>query len=173
MPNTLVALDPGTHDAGVALFVDGRLVECALIRPKPDTPFEVARHVGMWVRRAIGNVSGPGRVNTLICEGQQVYPGPRRENPNALFPLAQVVGGVMQVVDAFERRIVLPRQWTGGVPKEVRQRRFLATLDANETAIIMSVKCPKSKLHNVIDACSLGRWALGRLPVEPEGGFVQ
>jgi hypothetical protein len=173
MPYTLVALDPGAHDAGIAFFVDGRLTECALLRPKPDTPFEIARVAGMWVRRALMNAGGNGRINSLICEGQFVYPGPRRNNPNDLFPLAQVVGGAMQTIDSFERRVISPREWTGSVPKEVRHRRFLATLDARETAIIMATKCPKTKLHNVIDACALGRWALGRLPVEPEGGFVQ
>ncbi len=172
MAYTLLAVDPGAHDAGVAFFIDGRLLECALLRPKPDTPYEVARHVGMWARRVAMN-SGSGRVNRLVCEGQFVYPGPRRNNPNDLFPLAQVVGGVMQTVDCFERNIVMPKEWTGSVPKEVRHRRFLATLDAHETAIILGTKCPKTKLHNVIDACALGRWALGRLPVEPDGGFVQ
>lgn len=176
MTHTLLAVDPGAHDAGVAFYVAGNLADCTLLRPKPlgEAPtYDVARYVALWASRCMYNLGDPeGRVSQLIVEGQQVYPGPRREDPNALFALAQVVGGVMARVDAFEREIILPRVWTKGVPKEVRQRRFLASLNQRETALISAIK-PASKAHNAIDAAMLGAYKLGRIRNDQDERFQQ
>jgi len=168
MTSTMLVVDPGKKDAGVAFFVAGRLVEVALIVPPTPTPYEVARYVEMWVRRCMYNHAGDGgRVGLVLCEDQQVY-GRSRGNPNDLLPLAQTVGGVLARVDAFDRQLVLPRIWTGGVPKPVRQRRLLAGLQPAELALIKAIK-PASKAHNVIDAVHIGLWHLDRVrTVDPD-----
>lgn len=78
----------------------------------------------------------------------------------------------MARVDAFEREVILPRIWTGGIPKEVRQRHFLAAASEWERDMLMAIR-PAKKRHNAIDAVMLGAYVLGRLPTEPEGGYVQ
>lgn len=158
---TMLVVDPGKNDAGVAFFVAGKLTEAALIAPPDGTPYEVARYVAAWARRCmINSGDAEGRVGLVLCENQQIY-GRGLGNPNDLLPLAQCVGGVLARVDAFDRQLVLPRVWTGGVPKAVRQRRFLATLQPHELAMVKKVK-PASKAHNVIDAIHIGMWHLGR-----------
>jgi hypothetical protein len=168
---TILAVDPGKNDAGVAFFVAGRLVEIALIQPPEGTPYEVARYVSMWARRCMFNhANDEGRVGLVLVEGQQIY---RRSkgDPNDLLPLAQCIGGVLARVDSFDRQIVLPAKWTGGVPKPVRQRRLLARLHPEELAMIKAIK-PATKAHNVIDAVHIGMWHIGRVET-PTDGMVQ
>lgn len=179
MTHTLVSVDPGSHYAGVAFYVAGHLADVGLVRPHPlgkASTYDVALHVSMWVRRCMHNLGQPeGRVSQLICEGQQIYPGPRRNDPNDMVPLAQVVGGVQARVDAFEREIVMPRIWTKSVPKEVRQRRYLASLDEREMSLIDAVvsKVPKDYRHDVIDAAMIGAYKLGKLGLNPDERLKQ
>jgi hypothetical protein len=171
--HTLLAVDPGKHDAGVAFFVDGVLTDCTFIEVPDGTPYEVAKLVAVWSRRCMMNLGDPdGRISQVVVEGQQIYRGPSKQDPNDLLPLAQTVGGVLARVDAFDREVVLPRVWTGGVPKEVRQRRFLANASQWERDMLMAIR-PARKRHNAVDAAMLGAYVLGRLPAEPEGGYVQ
>jgi hypothetical protein len=172
---TLLSVDPGKHDAGVAFFVDGVLADVAFLSPPGGGPYEVARTVASWAARCMMNLGDPsGRVNLLICEGQQIYRGGRvgKQDPNDLLPLAQVVGGVMARVEAFERRVILPKDWTGGIPKPVRQRHFLSGASEWERSQLLAIK-PATKRHNVVDAVMMGAYVLGRLKNEPEGGYTQ
>ena len=121
------------------------------------------------------NLGDPrGRISLVACEGQQIYRGGRAglQDPNDLLPLAQVVGGVLARVDCFERRIIMPKDWTGGIPKAVRQRHFLAGTSEWERNLLLAIK-PATKRHNVVDAVMMGAYVLGRLKNEPEGGYTQ
>ena len=151
-PHLLLSVDPGKTLAGVAIFQGGVLVRCALVRA--DDPYRVAVGVGVW--------SDPyAPYDDLVVEGQQVYGGPRRSDPNDLLPLAQVVGGVQARVRAQNRHIILPGKWTGRVKKEIRCERTLAALrDSGEIAVLESVKIPASLLHNTLDAIAMGKWFL-------------
>jgi hypothetical protein len=170
--HTLLAVDPGKSDAGVAFFVNGILTDASFLEVPDGSPYEVAKVVSAWARRCMMNLGDPdGRVGQLVVEGQQIYRHVRQD-PNDLLPLAQTVGGVLARVDAFEREVILPRVWTGGIPKEVRQRHFLASASEWERDMLMAIR-PAKKRHNAIDAVMLGAYVLGRLPVEPEGGYVQ
>jgi hypothetical protein len=164
MVDTLLSVDPGKRDAGVAFFVAGQLAEATWLAPPNDPlPFDVAKQVAMWARRCMMNLGdSEGRVSTLIVEGQQIYGRGNPATSNELLYLAQLVGGVLARVDHFEHRIVLPRVWTGGVPKPVRQRRFLSQCTDRERAMIEAIK-PANKRHNAIDAITMGAWYLGRL----------
>ena len=173
MVHTLGVVDPGKNDAGLAFFVGGHLAEVAFIVPPNGGPYEVARLAAVWFRRAMMNIGDPeGRMSKLVCEGQQIYGRGGPQNPNDLLPLAQTVGGVMARVDAFEREIVLPKTWTGGIPKEIRQRHFLAALKPHESNLLLAIK-PAGKRHNVIDAAHLGFYVLGRTRTTPEEGYKQ
>lgn len=172
---TLLSVDPGKHDAGVAFYIDGVLSDAAFLAPPGGGPYEVAKAVSSWAARCMMNIGDPtGRVSVLICEGQQIYRGGRagKADPNDLLPLAQVVGGVLARVEAFERRVIQPKDWTGGIPKEVRQRHFLSGASAWERGLLLAIK-PANKRHNVVDAVMMGAYVLGRLKNEPEGGYTQ
>ena len=171
MTHTLLAVDPGKTHAGVAFFCNRNLVSAQLITAA--SPFEVARHVEMWVwllrdKLPKGTITSSGKLNVLVTEGQQIYPGVRAQNPNDLLPLAYVCGAVQARIDAFDRLMPFPREWKGSVPKEVFTRRILQRLDHDALKIISGLKCPAAKKHNVIDAVGLGLWGLGVAP-EKEG----
>jgi hypothetical protein len=173
MAHTLLAVDPGKHDAGVAFFISGVLTDAALLIPKEPSPYNVAREVAMWARRCMMNLGDPdGRISMVIVEGQQIYPTTSLSQSQQLLFLAQVVGGVLARVDCFDHKIVLPKEWTKGVPKPVRQRRFLSVCSKYETDLIMAIK-PAAKRHNTIDAICLGAFELGRLRVTDPKEEVQ
>lgn len=177
MTATLLAIDPGAKYCGAALYVDGKLYAAAYLAPKPGTARSVAVTLEAWLYRVAQSradlVTSTGKVGRLVVESQQVYAGPSRGNPNDLIAVAQTAGAIMARIEAYEHQLVLPRVWTGGIPKEIRLRRFLQTLDADETAVITSLKLPQSKLKDTADAAALGKWALGKLPTEPESGWKQ
>jgi len=161
--DTLLAVDPGKRDAGLAFYIGGVLADAAWLAPPNAMPYDVAKHVAMWARRCMINLGDPeGRISMLVVEGQQIYPKGGTAQANELLHLAQLVGGVLARVDCFDRRVVLPREWTGGIPKPVRQRRFLSSATDGEKRLIEAIK-PVSKRHNTIDAICLGAWQLGRL----------
>jgi hypothetical protein len=162
---TLVAVDPGKELAGVAYFRDDTLVAAALIRPDPATPYWVARFVAEWVQR---EVKEP--LDAILCEAQQIYPGPRKADPNDLLPLAYVAGAVQARINAGQYGLVLPRVWTGGVPKDVRVRKVLNELTPEETDVFNEVAGPKGKMHNVVDAIGIGLFALKRFNTK---GYAQ
>lgn len=154
-----ISIDPGKKDCGIAYFVDGRLKDCALLAPTPGTPYSVALAASAWASR-----TGVKVFDLLVVEGQQVYAGPRKQDPNDLIPLAETVGGVMARIQAARTLHPLPREWTKQVPKEVRQRRILGWIKANQPEafdLIDSVVDKVAKAHNIIDAVHLGYWGLG------------
>ncbi len=146
-------LDPGKNVAGCAFFRDGELTDCTLIRG--TDPLDVAGQAAEWFAM-------PGPVDELITEGQFVYPGPRKNNPNDLVPLTFCCGAVHALVIAHKRVIVMPNVWTKGTPKEIRLARAEAALPEAEKKILDAVKCPKSLRHNVVDSIALGKWYLER-----------
>lgn len=152
----VLAVDPGKEQAGVALFDAGVLVQCALLAAK-DT-YTLARLVEAWHRKHWANRTS---VDSLAVEGQQIYPG-RRSNPNDLLPLAYLAGAVHARIPCLEARTVYPRDWTGGVPKEIRTPKVLRCLTREEQALIEGLHLPKSKVHNVIDAVGIGLYVCTR-----------
>lgn len=143
---TTGVVDPGKNMAGVALFWGTKLVSCSLVEGKDE--LALIRAVAEWFPP----------LDVLITEGQEVYPGPRRSNPNDLFPLTFVCGGVHALKTARERYVILPRIWTKGTPKEIRLKRLPSLLDEKELAIYTAVKRPKAVQHNVGDAVNIGKW---------------
>jgi hypothetical protein len=163
--DTLIAADPGKRDCGIAFFVAGVLADAAWLAPPNGGPYEVAQYAAAWTRRCMMNLGdAEGRVSTLVVEGQQIYRVTNLAQSNDLLDLAQTVGGVMARIDAFDRKVILPRVWTGGIPKPIRQRHYLASASEGERSRLMAIK-PAAKRHNVIDAVCLGAWYLGRVRV--------
>lgn len=148
--HSLLAVDPGKKACGVAYFEDGVLVRCGL--PRGVGAYETALAVASW--------HGPAAVSDLVVEGQQVYGGRIRADPNDLLPLAQVVGAVFARVPHLNRANPLPRQWKGSVAKDVFTARIRAALTDPEAELLSSLELPKSTEHNVLDAIGLGKWWL-------------
>ena len=56
---------------------------------------------------------------------------------------------------------LFPADWKGQVPKEVMTERIRRSLTEEERGRIE--KCKASLMHNVLDACGIGLYRLGRL----------
>ena len=165
MVDTLVAVDPGKRDCGIAFYVAGVLADAAWLAPPKGGPYDIAAHAAAWTRRCMMNLGdSEGRVSTLVVEGQQIYRHTGLAQSNDMIDVALTAGAVLARIDAFERKVILPGLWTGKIPKPIRQRHYLASASEGEQARLMAIK-PATKRHNVIDAVCLGAWYLGRVRV--------
>lgn len=158
-PRSLVAVDPGKSACGVALFINERFRAGAYL--KAEETFDLGIAVESWVRQHQKRFTLPDTVDVLVVEGQQIYGAVSYANPNDLLPLAYLAGAVFARVPAHARRMPLPRQWKGSLKKELFTRRILSSMRADERIVLEEVDCPKSKLHNVLDAVGLGLWSIG------------
>ena len=158
-PRTVFALDPGKLTCGVALFVNERFRVGAFL--KADNTFLLGKEVGTWAKAQSNRFALPEVIDTLVCEGQQVYPGMRAANPNDLLPLAYLCGAVQGRIQAHQCLMPLPKTWKGTLRKEAFTRRILSRLGKDELEILKDVKCPPSLLHNVVDAVGLALWTMG------------
>ncbi len=162
----LVAVDPGLRGCGVAVFRDGVLVDASYVRSaclKERGP--VAWRLMVAALAAHVESVAPDATE-LVVELPQVYPQGRYRknvpfaNPADLIELAAVVGGVATSSNATLAFALLPREWTGGVPKGERNTATEGQLAPEELAAYRP--CVKSLRHNVTDAVGLGLHYLGR-----------
>ena len=147
----LVAVDPGVHACGVAVFRDTKLERAAYVE-SGGGPLQLRDAVKHWLA-----LTEPAR---LVVEKPQVYQARlQKGDPNDLIDLAVVVGTMLTILPDSET--VLPARWKGQVPKEIMNVRVMSKLAPAEEA---RVSWPKARLrHNVIDAIGIGLWAVGRL----------
>ena len=151
----LITCDPGGwKHAAWALFQEDRLVRCNLFRAKDfvDLSWAFAHQL-------------PSYVDECICEVPQIY-DPRRQvtRQQDLIGLAVVSGAFAQSVRADKILYVKPREWKGGVPKKIHNKRVMSTLDREELDIVDALNVPTSLRHNVLDSIGIGLWRLRRLP---------
>jgi hypothetical protein len=158
-PRTVLALDPGKLTCGVALFINESFRAGAFL--KADNTFLLGEAVEEWWQQQRTRFTLPALCDTLVCEGQQIYPGMRTANPNDLLPLSYLCGAVQARVKAYQCLMPLPKTWKGSLRKESFTRRILSSLRKDELQILKELKCPESKLHNVVDAVGLGLWHIG------------
>lgn len=153
-PFYLGVVDPGKCYVGLSYFENGVLVDAHLV--KEATPLLVAAETEQWF------LHQTSVLDVLLTEGQQVYPGPRRADPNDLLPLAFMCGACAAMVQAKSHVSVLPRIWTKGTPKEIRLNRLRADLSPEELKVgDFSVRrLTKAVAHNVWDSIAMGCWYL-------------
>jgi hypothetical protein len=158
-PRQTLAIDPGVHACGAALFKDDELLcasfVCEFISEHPWAGTGAA--VWEW---ALSMGWSPAFHRTLIIEKPQIYPGPRQENPNNLLDLSGVGGFIAGCVGADHFMTVLPRQWKGTIPKAQMTARIESKLTPVERGRVIRVG---AKDHNTLDAVGIGLYYLNRL----------
>lgn len=164
-PRTVLAVDPGKKKAGIALFVNERLVVADLLRA--DNTFTLGKIAWMWWSREADRAGLDLKVDRLVTEAQEVYPGMKTANPNDLLPLAYLCGFLHAKIEAEETLMPRPREWKGSIQKDIFTRRILSRLHKDEIRIVDGVACPKGELHNVVDAVGLGLWSMGAVRLNP------
>jgi hypothetical protein len=141
----LLSIDPG-KTAGYALFHDNTLVACGLDR---DTALNIAS----------------AYPNLVLIEKPQVYRTRlQKGDPNDLITLALQAGRYQEraIVAGATVETPTPADWKKQLPKEICNARTLAALSVSERKIADAVKCAAGARHNLLDACGIGLWRLGR-----------
>jgi hypothetical protein len=138
----LLAIDPGKHVSGMAVFTNGRLTWAGLCETQHIDSFEIPTE--------------------LIIECPQIY---RRSkgDPNDLVDVALTVGRFLNAMHYASITVVKPREWKGNVPKKIMLNRIWKRMSPKEHQIFRHGKIVQSLQHNVIDAIGIGLWKLKRL----------
>jgi len=178
---SLVSIDPGLRQCGVAIWEDKKLVKAQLVRSPYDgkNQFEAAWHMAsavdnmvmieLFQRRAyLAPTPGVVGPDELVIERPQVIRGWTR-NAGSITALTLVVGALLRS-GATELTCklteYLPVQQKGNVPKDIMEQRTRKRLSAAELAAVElpmhKGKISASLAHNVWDAVWLGLQHAGR-----------
>ena len=146
----ILCIDPGTTCAGWAGFSkeDKALLRCGLVRGSD------------WIETA-KNLPAFSECDTLIIEDPRIYPA-SKARANDIMKLAKSVGAFVASVDAAYTKLVTPATWKKSIPKLIHQKRIMRALTDSELAILNGCQCPKSLLHNTVDAVGIGLWYVRR-----------
>lgn len=133
-----VTCDPGKWASGFAFWKNGKLVDVAYGTPAHQMP------------------------GILTIEKPVIYPGGKSKgNPNDLLDLAFEVGKLCKMFYGYST--VKPREWKGTIKKEIMLKRIVSKLTEEERVICDSLRLPKDKQKEVIDAIGIGLWLAKRL----------
>ena len=170
----LVAVDPGTQTAGVAVFdVKGVLRAADYVKAlpayglhAPDRAPHMAVETHRRALRLLGELSGwrPGNHlwGTVAVEYQQLYrhgEGAKAE-PDDILAVNLMAGGVLTLFhDALQHLRPRPAEWKGQVPPKIMARRVVELLSAEERPLALALKAQGDAMH----AVGVGLWAFGRL----------
>jgi Holliday junction resolvasome RuvABC endonuclease subunit len=153
----IVSIDPGVHEAGVAVWYgDGPLASAWLVRlddPRYTTPW-----AGMG--RTVANEVGRIALDAVVIERPQVYVHSRAKgDPNDLITLALAAGAMIGAMRATRTKLIVveykPAEWKGQVPKDVMTRRIKRSLTEDEHERVR-LPSASSLAHNVWDAVGIG-----------------
>ena len=143
----MVAIDPGKHASGWAVFIEGKLTSCGFTND--------------WRQVWCSYMRCPP-LKLAIIEAPRVYDRRRwKGDPNDLIDISIAGGILVGALRPEEIKIIRPQDWKGQTPKDIQAERTLAKLTEAERMQIEGVTT-KSKLHNVIDAVGIGLWELKR-----------
>lgn len=143
--NHLVAIDPGVHEYGWALFVCNELTACGVSFTEDTWRPGCDRLAGRWVSE---------------------YPEQRGKTSKVkvqdLIDLALAAG---RIVGSRPCEFYRPTQWKGTIDKKSHHNAMLNVLNATEARRweAGAKLCTKDTLLDLNDAVCLGLWRLGRL----------
>lgn len=133
-PRRAVCFDPAmTGPTGVAVFVDGVLVDAYSTNPRPPG----VRGPTAWgeVASAVWAPLRDAGADVVVIEGQAIYPR-SPVDPNDVLQVSGVAGGLASIAAALGATVVglQPADWKGQAPKRVIQARSRARLSPAELA---------------------------------------
>ena len=149
----LLAVDPGAKNLGWALFEDQYLHSAGLARTKRSGP-EGAQEIAAAVPRA----------DRGVVEHMTHRRGKKNSVPQVLIDL-QGVGWFVMGACCSTFKSYTATQWKGNVPKRIHHARILEVLTEHERIILdlALAAVPKGNHKEILDACGLGLFELGRL----------
>ena len=155
-----VAIDPGTHGCGLAVFEGGRFLHAEFTSGLGGqiTPVLEPLACVESVFRALADI------DELVVEIPKIYDTPyQKGDQRDLIKLALVAGSVLAAARPFARSAlpIEPWEWKGQTPKEVTERQLRAVMPEQERALIV-LPTAASLHHNVWDSIGIGRWRFVR-----------
>jgi hypothetical protein len=148
-----IAIDPGKHGLGVAIYVNGKL---------NSAYYEASLDRGLGLLNVVAAFAQSTKLcDVALIERPQVYDTKHQKGDQAdIADLSLIVGAIGWELQAYAEQVkfVLPAEWKGQVPKDVHWNRVKAKLTQEELETIQW----KSKTldHNIQDAVALGHWAV-------------
>ena len=152
-PISLIAIDPGTHRTGAALFRGTNLVECRLLEPDPNQPPEV--RIRQIVAQLEQMAEDHPEVTELACEGTTGMEA-RRPAPE----LQTLVRRIRSWAKAKPRRWTWTAHHPSSVQATVRPRglrtRGKETIQAGVTMLYGHQLGEEKPDQNILDAIAVG-----------------
>lgn len=160
--SSLVSIDPGTEETGIALYRAGALVDVDVLRVKRSVGNREQR-ASVMGRLAVDRVVA-WEAARIVLEYPQVYRhGAGAEvDPDDVLCLVLVLGhvwGTFHAVNGNKVELVRPATWKGQVPKRAMNNRIVSTLSPTEQQLVHD---KVRSNHNALDAVGIGLWALRR-----------
>lgn len=174
--NTALGIDPDMHHIGVAV-VSRTGVEAIDIIGQSGNPRGEKAVIGMaeCLYDSLATIVTGFSIDKVVVENQNLYLK-GKANPGSILRLGQVAGMCVMAARMClpEAEILMPspQLWKGSVPKEIKHKRILASLDWHfkevNKRIIPTVpddlvgisQIPLTQWTHVIDAMGLAKWAL-------------
>lgn len=154
----LIAIDPGKHRAGVALFEKDRLAAVAEV-VSDIGPEGLAVNVYTWAQMELTLRGGSiARGVKWRSEVPQDYAGHPDAKTDDLDSLRLFVRRVRELAGRSPFRLYKPHQWKGNVPKPVHHMRIMDLLSPDEANRVRAL--PRTR--DALDAVGIGLFDLGR-----------
>lgn len=165
----LLAIDPGVHHCGVALFEGGQLIDARLVIVDPDDTYYLC-HPWTVMANAVMRALDNRPAHEVVIERPQIYKKRNRgdkanADPNDLIDLAGVGGAIAgRLWWGTALTTVLPHDWKGSTAKEVvidgekhypMIERVKGWLTEGERTCVTLPKV-KKRHHDVWDAVGIG-----------------
>lgn len=157
----LISIDMGVGHAGIAVFKNGDLIKCGLIRVTKgeERIREMAGSILNFSEAFEGDWVG-------AVEVMQYFQG-RESAVDDLIQISMNIGGLLALSPRVKWRQYTARQWKGSASKAVTQERTNIILSKEEKKILNRglYGVPKGDVDDVYDAVSIGLHFLNRKPI--------
>lgn len=166
----LIAIDPGVNATAFAVFT---CAHAKLVYAGMSVRAKACHTLGSLARvhsLTVANLCEEFDVSRVVVEEMRHYPGGGKARhvkdaqAGDLLHLAFIGGALACAFGDAPIRTVPALEWKGSVPKEITQRRVLATLAADEREVLDGalIGFAKGLQHNIFDAVGIGLYSLGR-----------
>ncbi len=159
--DNLLALDPGRRKCGWAIFQNGTLFGCGVLRLKDAQQFDLSDTIEEFTVRLAKEMKGLQLCKVSVVERMRIYPGRSKGDLNHLLDI-QAIGAALGAKLAVDVRLYHPQQWKGNVKKEVTANRLKGVLSEDELSVLQeSIQdTPKQYHSDISDAVAIGVYHL-------------
>lgn len=173
-PRYFMACDPDSKNSAYAVIdLEGELKHAFVIKAKDGK-----EHTNI---REHAKYEFPFKAPFIsLVEGQKLYRGDKKSNPESLIKLARISGinsyWISSQLNCISLDVVLPQEWGGTVEKHIKQRRMIESMGL--TPVRMGGKTPytvpkedlmglkATELKHVIDAICMAHFLRNRYLAE-------